>query len=273
MHAKANGLSIGYSLEGRIGAPVVMLSHGLALDRTMWSPQVAELGERYTLLRYDLRGHGTSEKSVTTLAISQQADDAASLLKALDIPRVHFVGLSMGGMIGQVLAIRYPSVLATLTLVDTASEVPAENKPAWEQRIQAAVTVGMDGLVEPTMERWFTSPFRARRPDVVDWARELVRSAKVECYVAGAQAIAEFNVTAELANVHVPTLVVVGDGDQTTPVHSSQLIHQLIEGSQLEVLSPAAHLSNVEQFDAFNTVTMRFLQEHGSNADDRSVGG
>jgi 3-oxoadipate enol-lactonase len=262
MHAQANGLSIGYALEGRIGAPVVMLSHGLALDRTMWSPQVAELGERYALLRYDLRGHGTSEKSTTTLSISQQADDAASLLKTLDITRVHFVGLSMGGMIGQVLAIRYPSLLATLTLVDTASEVPVENKAAWEQRIQAALAGGMNGLVEPTMERWFTAPFRTGRPDVVDWARELVRSARVECYVAGARAIAEFDITAQLSNVQIPTLVVVGDSDQTTPVHSSELIHQLIKGSQLEVLSPAAHLSNVEQFDAFNTVTMRFLKKH-----------
>jgi 3-oxoadipate enol-lactonase len=230
----------------------------------MWSLQTAALGERYALLRYDLRGHGASGKSVTTLAIDQQVEDAAALLKALDIPRVHFIGLSLGGMIGQVLAIRYPSKLATLTLVDTASEVPPENKPAWQQRIQAALSGGMNALVEPTMERWFTAQFRASRPDVIDWARTLVRSVNVECYVAGARAIAEFNVTAELANIQVPTLVVVGDGDQTTPVHSSELICGLIKGSQLDILSPAAHLSNVEQFEVFNASILRFLHKHAN---------
>src|SRR5262245_20809519 len=105
MHAQVtvNGLDLGYSFEGQHDRPVVMMSHGLALDHSMWSLQMAALVERFSVLRYDLRGHGTSEKSITTLTIGEQAKDAVGLLKALGIPRVHFVGLSMGGMIGQVL--------------------------------------------------------------------------------------------------------------------------------------------------------------------------
>jgi 3-oxoadipate enol-lactonase len=236
-----------------------MLSHGLALDRTLWDSQVAVLAEKFRVIRYDLRGHGASDKSVTTLAIHEQAEEAAALLVALGISRVHFVGLSMGGMIGQVLAMRYPYLLASLVLVDTASEVPAENKEAWRQRIVDARSGGMDGLVESTMERWFTADYRSLHPDVVDWASDLVRKAKLDCYVAGARAIAEFSVTGELNRIVTPTLVVVGESDATTPIHSARLIHQHIRGSKLEVLSPAAHLSNVEQSCAFNSLMMRFL--------------
>jgi 3-oxoadipate enol-lactonase len=262
MRAQVNGLSLGYSVEGRSGTPPVMMSHGLALDRSLWDRQMAALAERFAVVRYDLRGHGSSEKSVATLAIEEQAEDAAALLKCLGIPRVHFVGLSMGGMIGQVLAIRYPALLASLTLVDTASEVPPENKPAWEERIRAALAGGMSGLVEPTMERWFTAPYRASHPEVIEWARALVRSADLDCYVAGARAIAEFNITAALSRIMTPTLIVVGDGDMTTPVRSAELIHRSIEGSALRVLSPAAHLSNVEQSDAFNALMVSFIDRH-----------
>lgn len=227
---------------------------------------MAALVERFAVLRYDLRGHGSSEKSVTTLAIRPQAEDAIGLLRALGIPRVHFVGLSMGGMIGQVLAITHPEFIESLILVDTASEVPPENKPAWEQRIKDAQSDGMNGLVEPTMERWFTAPYRASHPAEVDWARGLVRSATLDCYIAGARAIAEFNVTSELGRIAVPTLIVVGDGDKTTPVHSSKRIHERVRGSELQVLSPAAHLSNVEQSDPFNALMVRFLDRQFSNA-------
>lgn len=254
-----NRILIDYSIQGRCDAPVVMLSHGLALDRTLWDPQVAALVEKFRVVRYDLRGHGMSDKSVTTLAIHEQVEDAAGLLVALGISRVHFVGLSMGGMVGQVLATRYPYLLASLVLVDTASEVPPENKGAWQQRIIDARSGGMDGLVEPTMERWFTADYRRLHPDVVDWASGLVRKAKLDCYVAGARAIAEFNATGELNRVVTPTLVVVGESDATTPIHSARLIHQHIRGSKLEILSPAAHLSNVEQSYAFNSLMMRFL--------------
>jgi 3-oxoadipate enol-lactonase len=266
MRAHVNGLSLAYTLEGDAKGPVVMMSHGLALDQSLWSYQVPALTERFSVLRYDLRGHGGSEKSVTTLAIEAQADDAVGLLKALGRPRVHFVGLSLGGMIGQALAIRHPEFLASLTLVDTASEVPPENKPVWEQRIQAALSHGMDELVEPTVERWFTPAFRASHPNVVDWARVLVRSARLDCYVAGARAIAEFNVTKQLGRIVTPTLIVVGESDMTTPVHSAKLMHQLIKGSEIHVLSPAAHLSNVEQASAFNGVLLRALEAQQTRA-------
>jgi 3-oxoadipate enol-lactonase len=259
---QANGLSLGYSLEGRRSGPVVVMSHGLALDRSLWDTQMAALVERFLVLRYDLRGHGTSEKSVTTLAINDQAEDAAGLLHALQLGPVHFVGLSMGGMIGQVLAFRYPEMLASLTLVDTASEVPPENKPVWEQRIQDALSHGIVDLVEPTMERWFTAAYRASNPEMVDWARGLVRSVRLDSYVAGARAIAEFDATAELPRIAVPTLVVVGDRDMTTPVRSAELLNSLIAGSRLRILSPAAHLSNVEQAEPFNEELVDFLNQH-----------
>src|SRR5271166_1167879 len=126
MHTQVNGLSLGYTLEGHLEGAVVMMSHGLALDRSLWAHQLTMLVKRFAVLRYDLRGHGASDKRITSLSVDAQVDDAASLLNALGKRRVHFVGLSLGGMIGQALAMRYPHLLASLTLVDTASEVPPE---------------------------------------------------------------------------------------------------------------------------------------------------
>ena len=259
MRAHVNGMSVAYTLEGNVKGPVVMMSHGLALDQSLWSYQVRALAERFALLRYDLRGHGASEKLVASLAVDAQVDDAVGLLKHLSMSRVHFVGLSLGGMIGQAIAIRYPGFLASLTLVDTASEVPPENKPIWERRIQAALAHGINELVEPTMERWFTAPFRPSHPQVVEWARGLVRSTRLDSYVAGARAIAEFNVTDQLHRITTPTLIVVGESDMTTPVHSAELMHRLIKGSEMHVLAPAAHLSNVEQASQFNAVLLGLL--------------
>jgi 3-oxoadipate enol-lactonase len=236
-----------------------MLSHGLALDRSLWDSQIAALAGKFLIIRYDLRGHGASDKTVTTLAIYEQAEDAAGLLRALGVSRVHIIGLSVGGMIGQVLAMRHPDLLASLVLVDTASEVPPENKSAWQRRIADALSGGMDSLVEPTMERWFTAAYRTSHPEVIDWARGLVRKAKLDSYVAGAQAISEFDVTRELGAITTPTLIVVGDGDKTTPIHSARLIHQHVRGSKLEILTPAAHLSNVEQSNIFNALIVGFL--------------
>ena len=259
MKISANGISVNYTLDGPAAAPVVTLSHSLATDLSMWDPQMSALTAHYRVLRYDTRGHGGTEAPAGAYSLAQLADDARALLRALGIARTHWVGLSMGGMIGQTLALAAPDLFRSLVLCDTSSRIPAEAKPLWQERIKTAETQGMEPLVEPTIGRWFTAPFREQRKDVVDRVRAMIRATSPRGYAGCCHAIAALDLTDRLAAIKLPTLIVVGEEDQGTPVAASQAIQAQIAGSRLEILKSAAHLSNMEQPEAFNKALTGFL--------------
>lgn len=259
MKVKANGITVNYALEGPASAPVVMVSHSLAAHLGMWEPQVAALTRNFRVLRYDTRGHGGSEVVPGAYTLDQLAADAVGLLDALNIDRAHWLGLSLGGMIGQTLALKAPGRLRSLILCDTTSRVPAEAKPTWVDRIRTAETHGMEPIVEPTVERWFTAPFRQRRPEVVDRVRTMIRETDPRGYAGCCHAIAPLDLTDRLSAIRLPTLVIVGEEDQGTPVAAARTIHEQIKGSELVVIPAAAHLSNMEQPETFTHAVVKFL--------------
>jgi 3-oxoadipate enol-lactonase len=262
MPIPVNGINVNYTLDGPATGPVVMLSNSLASNLTMWDPQMPVLTSRYRVLRYDTRGHGGTEAPAGPYTLETLAEDARGLLHALGIPRVHFVGLSMGGMIGQLLGLEAPELLQSLVLCDTMSRVPPEAKPLWEERIHTASTQGMAPLVEPTVARWFTAPFRAQHPEVVDQVRTMIRSTLPEGYTGCCHAIAGLNLTERLQAITVPALIIVGEDDPGTPVAASRTIQEQIPGSALVILPAAAHLSNLEQPEAFTQALTQFLAQH-----------
>lgn len=256
---RVNGIELAYRIDGAPrAAPWVVLSHSLACDHTMWDPQMEALRD-YRVLRFDTRGHGASEAPVGEYTMDQLAADAHALLDALGIERFHFVGLSMGGMIGQQLALRVPLRMATLTLADTTSRYPPEARPMWEQRIGLVRKQGMDALVPTTLERWFTARFREQHVETVARIGAKIRATRVSGYIGCAYAISHIDLTARLANVDCPTLVIVGADDLGTPREMAEAIVQAIEGSRLEVIEAAAHLSNIEQPAQFNRLLKAFL--------------
>jgi 3-oxoadipate enol-lactonase len=263
MKITANGITMNYTLDGPANAPVVTLSHSLATDLAMWEPQLKALTARWRVLRYDTRGHGGTDAPAGAYSLTQLADDARALLTALKIGRTHWVGLSMGGMIGQALALASPNVFQSLVLCDTSSRIPAEAKPVWQERIKTAQTQGMEPLVEPTIGRWFTPRFREQRKDVVDAVRAMIRRTPPAGYAGCCHAISALDLTDRLSAIKLPTLVVVGEDDQGTPVAASQAIQAKIVGSELEVLKSAAHLSNMEQPEAFTRAVTTFLARQG----------
>jgi len=254
-----NGNSLNYSLDGPKSAPTVMLSHSLSANMAMWEAQMAALGRLYRVLRYDTRGHGASGVTPGSYSLTQLALDAVGLLDALTIERVHFVGLSMGGMIGQVLGLEHGRRLSSLCICDSTSRVPADMVGVWDDRIRLAENEGMDALVESTVERWFTAPFRKRHKAEVDKVRRMIVETPVGGYVGCVQAIKRLDLTDRLGAVKTPTLVIVGKDDPSTPPAASEEINRRIGGSKLVVLDDAAHLSNVEQAKAFNDALLGFL--------------
>jgi len=236
-----------------------MLSHSLATDLSMWDPQMKALTAHYRVLRYDTRGHGGTDAPAEAYTLDQLAHDARTLLQALGIAKVHWVGLSMGGMIGQTLALKSPELFLSLSLCDTSSRIPAEAKPLWADRIKTAQTQGMEPLVEGTISRWFTAPFREQHKDVVDPVRTMIRRTPPQGYAGCCAAISALDLTDRLPAIKLPTLIVVGEEDQGTPVAASQAIQAKIAGSQLEILKSAAHLANMEQPEAFTKALTSFL--------------
>jgi 3-oxoadipate enol-lactonase len=149
--------------------------------------------------------------------------------------------------------------LLSLSLCDTSSRIPAEAKPLWEERVTTAESKGMEPLVEGTLSRWFTAPFREKRKDVVEKVAQMIRTTPPAGYAGCCQAIAQLNLTDRISAIKTPTVVIVGEDDPGTPVAASKVIAENIKGAKLEIITAAAHLSNMEQPEAFNRALSGFL--------------
>lgn len=253
---RANGISMGYRVDGLSSAPILLLSNGLATDMSMWDDQVAHFSSRYRIVRYDTRGHGDTPATAPPYTLSVLVEDLRSLLDALGANKVHFVGMSLGGMIGQLFAVRYPGRLLSLSLCDTAARMKRET---WEGRIKQATVEGVAPLVEPSLVRWFTEPFRVTNPDLMDRVRRMINRTSTDGYVGCAGVVMAMDHVDHLARISTPTLVVVGRHDVSTPLSEAELMHANIAGSTLSVIEDASHLPNIEQAVEFNKILEAFL--------------
>ena len=260
MKASTNGIETHYTITG--DGPWLVFSHSLACNVAMWEPQIKAFSSRYKVLCYDTRGHGQSSAPAGAYTLEQLSDDAKALLDSLGIRSCHWVGLSMGGMIGQHFQLKYPGVFKSMTLADTTSRYPAELQPIWQGRIDTATKQGMEPIVQPTLERWFTEPFRKSGAPVVGSIAQAIRATPVAGFVGCCHAIPKINVTARLKEVKVPSLVIVGEQDPGTPVAMAREIHENLPGSELAIIPSAAHLSNLEQPEAFNRALSGFLDRN-----------
>ena len=257
MKIKANGIDIHYEIEG--SGPWLTMSHSLACDLHMWDPQMPALTKQFKVLRYDTRGHGQSSAPAGEYTLEQLADDVKGLLDALKIRQTHWAGLSMGGMIGQAFALKYPGIFQSMVLADTTSRRPPDAAKMWGDRIQTAREKGMGALVESTLGRWFTEPYRNARQDVMATIGNGIRSTPVAGFVGCCHAISKVDFLDRLKEIKCPALVMVGEHDHGTPPEAARAIHQNLKGSELKIIPSAAHLSNIEQTQVFNDAMMGFL--------------
>jgi 3-oxoadipate enol-lactonase len=257
---KVNGANVAYRFDGPEDAPVVMLSNSLASNFAMWDAQIPALTKKYRVLRYDQRGHGGSEATKPPYSFDMLLEDARGLLQALGIDKVHFCGLSMGGMTGQLFGAKYPDMLHSLILCDTNSKMP--DPSVWDGRLQMAEEKGLPALADSTLERWFTAPYHKAQPNEVARVGKMIAATPVDGFVGCGRAIQAMNHTPLLSGIKTPTLIIVGEDDPSTTVEQSEVIHREIDGSELVVLKNAAHLSNIEQAEAFNKALLTFLDAH-----------
>jgi len=236
--------------------PVLVLSNSLGTDFSMWDPQMTELERSFRILRYDTRGHGKSSVTPGDYTIEQLGRDVLGLLDSLGLDRVHFCGLSVGGMIGIWLGIHAPTRLHRLVLCNTAARIGTEEM--WNARITTVRESGMKSVASVVIERWFTPEFRASFPEKAAQAQQMLENSPPEGYAACCAAIRDMDQREAVAEITVPTLVIYGGSDSVIPPADSHFLSSRIRGAA-EVELSAAHLSNVEQAGAFTEAVSNFL--------------
>ncbi|MDG2005191.1 MAG: alpha/beta fold hydrolase [Novosphingobium sp.] len=264
MLIRAGNRRIHYDLAGPDDGPVVCLLHSLSQDMGVWAEQLPVLlGEGYRVLRPDMRGHGGSDASDGSCTMAELAEDVALVLDFLEVEKLHLIGLSIGGMIAQCFAIAHGDRLHSLMLSGTSPERLAGGMESlWQPRFDAMNAAGsLEPLADSSMERWVTDAFRPRRPKRWQQLRETVAATSLEGYRAGAIAIENYDVTAGLPSVTVPTLVVCGDEDTGTPPAGNRKIAKLIPGARYVEMPNARHFPMVEYPETFAGIMLDWLRE------------
>lgn len=245
-------------VDGPATAPILLLSNSLSSDLPMWDDQMPHWVERFRVVRYDQRGHGQSVVSAPPYTMDQLGRDAVAVLDHLGIERAHFCGLSMGGMVGMWLLTHARERIERAVLANTAAHMGPLS--LWNDRIALARAGGMEATVEPTVKRWFPAAFHASAPATIDRMRAMIRRTPLQGYIGSCEAIRDMDQRESIRGIDTPTLVLIGAKDPATTPEAGQLIHAAIRGSRTAVLD-AAHISNVEQPEAFTRTVIDFLTE------------
>jgi 3-oxoadipate enol-lactonase len=249
-------VNVFHRLDGSEGAPALVLSNSLGTTLEMWDPQLPALAGGHRVVRYDRRGHGRSPVPAGPYSIDDLGADVLTLLDTLELDRISFCGLSIGGMVGMWLASEAPQRIDRLVLCCTAPQLPP---PAmWHERAALVRAEGVASVIEAALERWFTP---GASPDTVARFRRMLLTTPAEGYAACCEAIAGLDLRDRLGRITAPTLVITGEHDPVAPPSSGEELAGAIAGARHVSIDGAAHIANAEQPDAFTRTLVEFLAE------------
>lgn len=253
----ADGCLLNVSVEGRDGGPTLMLSNSLGCTMAMWEPQMPALTKLFRVVRYDRRGHGKSGMN-GPVSMERYGKDVLTILDDLNIDRVHWCGLSMGGMVGQWLGANAPDRFNKMILANTSCYYPDPTN--WHNRIKAVREGGLAAVADAVIGGWLTADFREREPEATAKMKAMLLASPVEGYLAACEALSTLDQRALLPKIKSPVLVIAGKQDNATPVAAGEFIRANIPGASMTLLD-AAHISNVEQSHAFTEAVVGFLTQ------------
>jgi 3-oxoadipate enol-lactonase len=254
------GVALSALVEGKEDGAWVTFAHSLATDATLFDEQAQALAERYRILRFDMRGHGQSAAPPGPYALADLVGDVVGLWDALGIERSHFVGLSIGGMTAFGVALDHPDRLLGLIACDCPADAPEFFRAMWDQRQAIVNAQGVQGVVEPTIQTWFSEAARAANPALIERVRAMIRATSTEGYFGCSDALKRLDYKRRLREIRTPTLMIVGDGDGPHP-QEMKAMAELVPGARLVEIGPAGHLSNLEQAAAFYQALLGFLDD------------
>jgi 3-oxoadipate enol-lactonase len=257
-----DGCRLSYRLDGDPRAPALLFSNSLGTTHELWDRQVEGLSSVFRIIRYDTRGHGGSDAPDEPYSIDLLGRDALAILDAAGVSRAHVCGLSLGGLTAMWLGVRASDRVDTLILASTAARIC--DAAFWEERIERVLATGLQSLVEASMTRWFTDDFRAAHPEIVARYRRTLESCPIGGYASCCGVLRDADLRGAIGNISAPTLVIAGMHDPVTPPSDADAIRARIRDARVTVLD-AAHLSNVEQADAFNSRVVAFINDKATS--------
>ncbi len=255
MFIRVRDIDIHVQQEGPAQAPPVVLLHSLGTNAHIWDDQARELARNHHVIRPDLRGHGLTSCTPGPYSMELFVDDLLGLLEALGLRQIHLGGISIGGLIAQAFAAAHPQRLASLILIDTAMAFPPPQ--SWTERAALVRAQGLIAIADAVISRWVTPDFSAT-PTTAGLRAMLLRT-PVEGYAAAAEALATADLTHATATLQIPTLVIVGAQDPSTPIATAQALHAAITGSSLCIVPGAAHIPLVEKPEEITAAMLNFL--------------
>ena len=241
----SDGTKLNYDVHGA-GPLHFTLTHSLAMDRSFWHPVIAELGDAATVLTWDCRGHGASDKPAGPYTVERFADDLASVLDAAGIEGTVAAGASMGGTVTLALALRHPGRVRALGLIDTTASYGPGASSDWEARATKALSEGLASLTGFQQTRWFSDHFREAHPEIVAKCVEIFCANDLGSYAETCRMLGAANLTPGLARIEVPAAILVGEEDYATPVAMGIALQRAIANSTIEIIAGARHLTPLE---------------------------
>jgi 3-oxoadipate enol-lactonase len=255
-----NGAELFASVQGRSGAPWVVLLNSMAADTTMWSEQAKALSANYRVMCMDWRGHGHSRDEPAPYSLDMLATDVVETMKALGIEHPHLAGTSLGGMIGMVLAIDGRTPLTSLTVCSALPRVTPAMAQGWNEVSARVLREGVtEAAVEGTISRWFTPAYAHANPQVVEHTRRMIAATTKDAYTGCIAAFRNLDLFEELDRIQVPTMFLVGESDPASTPEIMRGMHERVPGSHFEVIRSAAHLPTVEQPQAVSRALLGFF--------------
>jgi 3-oxoadipate enol-lactonase len=252
--------------EAGSGEPVICI-HGNGLNRDLWRHLVPDLSPRYRCVVYELRGMGkavTVEKPGSKITVEDHADDLGAIMDGLGIERAVMVAHAYGGFVAMRFAIDHPQRVGGLIMACTAARLEGSTRQVVPNWIETTERVGMQPLIEKAIDRWFVAPFRDAHPEIMDLYRKMIGDNPPLGYAANARGILEYDIREQLHRIGCPTLLVTGEADYSTPVADHEFIAEHIENSELIVVENASHTVPEEQPQEFNSIVLRFLDQHAA---------
>jgi 3-oxoadipate enol-lactonase len=252
----SDGARIDYSVAGPDSAPALLFINSIATTRELWARQVPRLSKSFRVITYDARGHGFSQATAGDYTIEQLSRDALAVLDDAGVRSAHVCGISLGGITAMWMGVHAQRRVESLVLANTAARIGSVQM--WTERMAFVREQGMAALAEMTMPRWFTEAFRSQEPQTVYGFKSMVEKCSEDGYLGCCAALRDEDLREAIAAIRCPVLAVAGAADVATPPEALRFIHERIAGSRLVTLD-AAHLTNVEQHEAFNAELLRFL--------------
>lgn len=250
-----------YQLDGPPDADVVCLSHCFGSNHHYWDCHLPAV-EGYRVLRYDTRGHGQSDSPAGPYSLNLLANDVVELIDYLQIDRLHFVGVSMGGMIGQTLALKQQERLLSLTLANSPCNYTDGQIDLWRERAQYVADHGVASVKAALMQRWFTDEAAVNRVPGYEFIEKTFSNFSAASFVAATAAVCQIDTRETLKQINTPTLLFGSRDDPGVPVAVSEYMLEQLPVAELHWLTPSRHLATLEQVDTFNSVLHSFLKKH-----------